>query len=125
MLLIVNLALPSVVTVKAPSIPVSVTVAFVLPTEILVTAAGVCQLGAEPEPLLVKICPLVPKLVPPIPKAPKLLIVNLAPPSVVTVKEPFEPVSETTAEVSPTEMLVPAAGACQLGAEPEPLLVRI
>ena len=75
-LLIVNLALPSVVTVKAPFEPVSVTVAFVSPIVILGPAEGDCQLGAEPEPVLVKIWPFVPKLVPPIPIAPLLLIAN-------------------------------------------------
>ena len=52
-LLTVNLETPSVVTVKAPSDPVSVTVAFVLPTAILVFVKD-CQLGGEVEPLLIR-----------------------------------------------------------------------
>ena len=56
---IVNLEVPSVVTVKVPSVPVSVTVAFVLPTEILVFVK-VCQLGPAAEPLLISTWLLVP-----------------------------------------------------------------
>ena len=58
-LLTVNLAAPSVVTVKAPSVPVSVTVAFVFPIAMLVFVKD-CQLGPDPEPLLERTCPLVP-----------------------------------------------------------------
>ena len=50
-----NLVLASVTTVKFPSVPVSVIVADELPAKMLAPAGGACQLGAEPEPLLVKI----------------------------------------------------------------------
>ena len=77
-----NRAAPSVVTVKVPFDPVSETTADVSPIAILGPVEGACQLGADPEPVLVKTCPLVPKLVPPMPIAPLLLIAKRETPPV-------------------------------------------
>ena len=51
-----SLSLPSVVTLKCPSEPVSTTSASVFPSVIL-SDAIVLQVGALPEPPLVNTCP--------------------------------------------------------------------